>query len=172
MIIQKKSLIRYNSSIIVGVKMKIFLMFFIFGVIITGCSQKNAFTKFNMSKSQELGADSILSSKVQREDEVDGIVSVVYLNKVSPESFYRDEYFYLYYYVKNKESNVTFLLNDQEATSAEELPTSNKFSYLTSIETKWNKYYLLKFKEQGDVLKLIFKSDDFVSNPLVFEKDE
>ena len=151
--------------------MKTFLMLLVFSIFFVGCSSKNGFSRFNLNPEQEIAADSILSSKVKKGEDVNGIVSVVYLNKVYPNVFKEREAFYVYYYLKNPKK-VSYLLNKQEATYITELDENNDFAYLTSIKTKWNKYYLVEFKKQGDKLKFKFNSGDFSSDTLIFEKDE
>ena len=151
--------------------MKTFLIFLVFSIFFAGCSSKNGFTRFNMNQEQELGADSILSSKVKKGENVNGIVSVVYLNKVYPGVFKDKEVFYLYYYLKDSKK-ISYSLNKQKATYITELDENNDFAYLTSIKTKWSKYYLVEFKKQGDILKFQFNNGDFSSDILVFEKDE
>jgi len=152
--------------------MKTFFIFLIFSMFFSGCADKNAFARFHMSKEQELGADSILNSKIKAGEEVAGIVSAIYLNQVFPEIYKDGEYFYVFIYLKNEKASSHFLLNDLKAESVQKLQTSNKFTYLTSVETKWNKYYLVKFPLQANILKFIFESDQSSSDPLVFEKDE
>lgn len=152
--------------------MKTFLVFLIFLIFFAGCAQKSAFSRFKMSEKQELGIDSLMNSKVHKGNIVDGVVSVVYLNKVYPETYKENEVFYVYMYLKNKKNRLSFKLNGEEAISIKELPAKNEFTYLTSIDTKWNKYYLVKFKKQDDILKFLFESGQFSSDLLVFEKDE
>jgi hypothetical protein len=152
--------------------MKTFLIFLIFSIFFAGCAEKSAFSRFHMSEKQELGVDSLMNSKVREGDNVDGVVSVIYLNKVYPETYQEDEYFYVYMYLKNRDDNISFMINDEKAISVTELPVKNKFTYLTSIDTKWNKYYLVKFKKQGDILKFLLENGPFSSDLLVFEKDE
>jgi len=151
--------------------MKTFLFFLVFSIFFIGCSSKNGFSRFNLSHEQELGADSILSSKVKKGNEVNGIVSVVYLNKIYPDVFKEKEVFYVYYYLK-KSQKISYTLNQQKATYITELNENNEFATLTSIKTKWSKYYLVEFKKQGDRLKFKFNNGDFSSDTLVFEKDE
>jgi len=151
--------------------MKTFSMLLIFSLFFVGCTTQNGFSRFNMSKAQELGANSILSSKVKKGQKVNGIVSVVYLNRVYPHRFKNREVFYLYYYLKNSKK-VSYLLNNQKATSITELDENNDFAYLTSVKTKWSKYYLVEFKKEGDTLRFQFNSGDFSSDTLIFEKDQ
>ncbi|MFK5938581.1 MAG: hypothetical protein QM497_09335 [Sulfurimonas sp.] len=152
--------------------MKSFLVFLVFSIFFAGCSEKSAFSRFNMSEKQELGVDSLMNSKVREGNRVEGVVSVIYLNKIFPETYQENEFFYIYMYLKNRNNKLNFILNNEKAISVEKLPVKNEFNYLTSIDTKWNKYYLVKFKKQGDILKFLLESGQSSSDLLVFEKDE
>ena len=143
-----------------------------FLVLFSGCADKNAFSKFNMNEKEELGADSLLNSKVKKGQKVDGIVSVVYLNKVYPKKFTEDEVFYVNFYVKDKTQLFSFMLNQEKSLSVKKLEAENIYSYLTPLKTKWSKYYLVKFKKQKDILNFVFHNGSFESDPLIFEKDE
>jgi len=152
--------------------MKTFTIILTFLVLISGCASKNAFEQFEMSEKQELSANALQRSKVKYADKVNGIVSTVYLNFVSSKEYNDGEYFYVYTYLKNKNYEFRFLLNDQEPISVEELPRKNAFTELTSIDNEWNKYYLVRFKEQGDKLSFVFENGPYTSDALMFEKDE
>ncbi len=152
--------------------MKTFLVFIVILVFFAGCAEKSAFSRFGMSEKQELGIDSLMNSKVHKGKIVDGVVSVIYLNKVYPKKYKGDEYFYVYLYLKGKDKKPTFKLNDTKAISIKELSSENEFTYLTSTDVKWNKYYLVKFKKQGDILNFLLENGQFSSDLLVFEKDE
>ena len=152
--------------------MKTFAIILTFLVLISGCASKNAFEQFEMSEKQELSANTLARSKIKYADKVNGIVSTVYLNFVSPEEYTDGEYFYVYTYLKNKNYKFRFLLNDKEPISIEELPRKNAFTELTSIDNEWNKYYLVKFEEQGDKLNFVFENGPYSSDILKFEKDE
>ena len=125
-----------------------------------------------MSEKEELGTDSVLNSKVKNGKEVNGIVSVVYLNKVYPEKSLEEEVFYVNFFVKDKTQTFSFILNEEKSISAEELQTKNPYSFLTPLNTKWSKYYLVKFKKQKDILNFVFRNGSFESDLLVFEKDQ
>ena len=153
-------------------KMKTFTIILTFLVLISGCSSKNAFERFNMSEEQELSEDAQQRSKIKSGDKVNGIVSTIYLNFVSPETYSDEEYFYVYTYVKNKNYEFRFLLNDKEPVSVKELPSTNKFTELTSISNEWSKYYLVKFAKQDDKLSFVFENGPYSSDILRFEKDE
>jgi len=153
-------------------KMKTFTIILTFLVLISGCASKNAFEGFDMSKEQELSEDALQRSKIKFGEKVNGIVSTIYLNFVSPKKYNDGEYFYVYAYVKNKNYEIGFLLNDKEPIDVTELPSRNIFTPLTSIDNKWSKYYLVKFEEQGDKLNFVFENGPYSSDILKFEKDE
>ena len=152
--------------------MKTFTIILTFLVLISGCASKNAFERFDMSKKQELSEDALQRSKIKYADKVNGIVSTIYLNFVSPQEYNDGEYFYVYTYLKNKNYEFRFLLNDKEPISVEELAKTNAFTELTSIDNEWSRYYLVKFEEQGDKLNFVFENGPYTSDTLKFEKDE
>jgi len=152
--------------------MKFLLPILLLMITFGGCAQKNAFERFHISKSQELAEDTIWSSKVVNEKaEVVGIVTAVCLNKIDAKLYSDHEYFYVYLYAKNKNDAINFSLNGMPALLAEELPTENEFTTLTSFKSKWNKYYLVGFAKQQGTLNLkvqIGKS----SATLTFKQDQ
>ena len=152
--------------------MKSFTIILTFLVLFSGCADKNAFSKFEMNEKQELSANALQRSKIKYTDKVNGIVSTIYLNFVSPKEYSDAEYFYVYTYLKNKNYEFRFLLNGKEPISIKELPSTNEFTELTSIENKWSKYYLVKFNKQDDKLNFVFENGPYSSDILKFEKDE
>ena len=152
--------------------MKTFAIFLILLALSTGCAQKNAFDQFELSQMQELSEDSIQSSKLKKGAEVDGVVSVVYLNKVLPEKYSDAEYFYVYLYKRTKSNKITFLLNNKTTNMIEKLPVKNRFTPLTSFEAPWSSYYLVKFEKQGDILNFIVKDGEYSSDIFKYEKDQ
>jgi hypothetical protein len=141
-------------------------------VLFNGCTKQNAFNKFNLSKEKELSEDTIETLKIKDANKTEGIVSVVYLNKVFPELYKDNEYFYIYYYLKQKDANITFLLNDKPSMLQEELPAQNRFSDLTSFNAPWSKYYIVGFKKEGNVLNLRVETDKAAGATLKFVKDK
>ncbi len=152
--------------------MKTFLIILTFLIFLTGCSSKSAFSRFNMTQEQELSIDSNQRSKVKFGDKMNGIISLVYLNMISPKIYKDFEYFYVDIYLKDKTYESRFLLNNIEAISIEKLPSKNEFTDLTSIDAPWSQYYLVIFPKQGDKLSFVFENGPYTSDPLRFEKDE
>ena len=152
--------------------MRTFLANILFILLLSGCAQQNAFEKFNFTSVKELSEDSIKTLKIQNGTKVEGIINVVYLNKVFPDTYKGNEYFYVYYYVKDKNTTVTFTLNSKSALLKEEFEPQNDFSHLTSFSAPWNKYYLLGFSKEGNVLNLKVETSKAASATLKFVKDK
>ena len=152
--------------------MKTCLTTIFFILLLSGCTQHNAFEKFQLDKTRELSEDSIQTLKIKKAKKVAGIISVIYLNKVLPQKYHDNEYFYVYYYIKDKNAKVTFLLNNQKVLFSEELPAKNQFSELTSFNAPWSKYYLIAFKKEGNILNLKIKTDKAANAALRFVKDK
>jgi len=152
--------------------MKTFLIIFFLILLLDNCSDKNAFDNFNLSKAKELSEDSIQTLKIKQGNKIAGIVNVIYLNKVLPKLYKENEYFYIYYYMKDQNATVNFTLNEKPSLLLEELPARNKFSYLTSFSAPWSKYYLVGFKKQGNILKLQMSSNNAANVTVKFVKDK
>ncbi len=150
-------------------------------LLLTSCADKNAFDKFNMQKDQELSADSLQSSKIKRSQDIDGLISAVYLNNIYPDIYNEHEYFYVYIYQKDKKEmynpntqddiELTMKLNSKLPVKIKELSAINKFSHLTSVQSKWQRYFLVAFgKEDEDELNLILESGQSSSDALNYQK--
>ena len=157
--------------------MKLFINALTFTILLTGCSTQNAFTKFEMTKQQELSISNSQTSKVKFKNKVDGIFTALYLNEIDNRSFNDNEYFYVYMYVKDKkqmnQDNLlhSIKLNTKPAIKIEELSYTNRFSNLTTINNRWNRYYLVTFKaDNTKKLNLIFRYGEFSSDILRYKK--
>ncbi len=163
--------------------MKYILILTSFFILFIGCADKNAFSKFDMQKAQELSASNSQSSKVKTKENIDGIVSAIYLNKVYPNTYTTNEYFYVYLYLKDEKEmynpnsvndvNLTIKLNNKLPIKVKKLSNKNKFSHLSSVENEWRRYYLVAFeKDEKSELSLVLESGQSVSDKLMFQKDE
>ena len=162
--------------------MKFFLIFILFTILLTGCADKNAFSKFNMTTAQGLSESSLQSSKIKSNKQIDGVFSVIYLNEVYPNIYFKNEYFYVYFYLKNKKKmynpnllediGLTLKLNSQLPIKIKQLPPANKFSHLVTTKNEWNSYYLVAFKEQkSKKLSIVLENGQSSSDPLIYQKD-
>ena len=152
--------------------MKTFLIILIFLTTFLGCARNNAFESFGFTPEQELSEIYTRSSKIKKDDSVDGIVSVVYLNKIYPNVYKDAEYFYVNVYRKEKLHPINFELNALKPSKTETLQAVNEFSRLIPSNSSWKEHYMIVFEEQGDILSLVVKSGLFGSDELLYEKDE
>lgn len=160
--------------------MKVFFIILIFSIFFTGCSRKNAFYEFKMSKAQELSIASIQSSKIlSKEGEINGLFSAIYLNEVYPETYNEDEYFFVFFFTKEArelydqsnpiDGDLKLTLNLQLPDKIEKLPSDNKFSHLIDTKNSWNGYYLVTFKK-ADSISLVLQNDTLSSSALKYKK--
>lgn len=152
--------------------MKNTLSVLIISLVLFGCSSKNAFDHFSLTEKQESYENSIQSSKIYKDEITDGVVNVVYLNKVYPKLYQHAEYFYIYLYTKDEASQLSFELNCVDPLMVEELNSTNEFTHLSLSHADWQRHYIVGFKEQDDMLKMFVKNGQFSSDAIIFEKDE
>ena len=153
--------------------MKTFLITILFLTIFTNCSTNNAFSYFDMNQKQAKSEDSLQSSKIFNKKSNEGIVSVIYLNRVLADEFSNKEYFYIYLYVKNRLEPVEFFLNGEKSQEVKILKPQNKFSQLSSFNPKWQKYYLVAFsKQERETLRLKVQTSQSSSGEMIFQTQE
>ncbi len=151
-------------------------------LLFNGCSHNNAFTKFGVTKEQELSMSSLQSSKIKLGEKVDGVFSAIYLNEVYPDIFNQNEYFYVYLYLKDAKKmydpnslddiELALKLNGKTPIKIKQLPNENQFSHLSSTKNEWSRYYIVAFKEIGKKLNLTLESGNSSSAVLKYKKDE
>lgn len=159
--------------------MKYFFLISIFLIFFTGCSQKNAFVKFNMSKDEERSVSSLQTSQIiDKKGEIAGVISVVYLNEVYPKKFDKYDSFFVYIYMKDSKNidlmdpKINLEMNEQVPVSSTELPSDNEFTHLVDVKSSWNRYYLIEFEKDCNALNLIFDNGLSISSALKYKKDE
>ncbi len=144
----------------------------LFLLLFIGCAQKNAFEKFHFSSVKELSEENIQTLKIKKGTKAEGFINAIYLNKVLPKIYNQNEYFYIYYYIKDKNDTVTFTLNGKPSLLQEVLEPKNKFSYLTSFTAPWSKYRLFEFQKEGNALNLKVETSKEANATLRFVKDK
>jgi hypothetical protein len=153
--------------------MKIY--FILLTILLSGCAHKSAFDDFHITKEQELSVEQLQSSKLfNKNAKPVGLAVALYLNKINPQQYHEDEYFYISFYTQETNSTkADFLLNAAEPFSVEKLPQQNIFAQLTSINAAWMQNYLVRFHKQNKKeLKLEIKTDSSSSRVLLFQKEE
>jgi len=141
-------------------------------VLFTSCSEHNAFKPFEYTHQKSLNEDTILTLKIKKGERVDGIVSVVYLNKVFPKEYKTKEYFYVYYYLKDTNETLSFSLNGKEPLFVEDLQAETKFSTLSAFDAPWSKYKLVTFQKEGNILNFKITTNKAANATLHFIKDK
>jgi len=134
--------------------------FLIISIIITfiGCSNNNAFDRFNMSKERERSEENIQSTKLTDKELVIGIATAVHLNKAYPELYNNAEYFYIYLNIDGEPEDTVFELNGSNSMLIEELNSTNEFTQLTHFDANWKHYYLVGFQKEQGKLELLIKN--------------
>ncbi|MFA6195390.1 MAG: hypothetical protein WC656_01950 [Sulfurimonas sp.] len=155
--------------------MKFFLTSLTFILLFSSCADKTAFSRFEMSKEQELTASSLQSSKIVSGEKVDGSFSAIYLNEIYPSSMSEYESFYVSLFLKQDKENFKIRLNSKLPLSIEKLPHANEFSHLALVENEWNNYYLVTFEKDVQTkaqLSLQLESGLSSRAVLIYQKDE
>jgi len=152
--------------------MKFFFTTLIITILFSGCATRNAFSKLDISKKQELSIENIRSGKMKSDTRIGGIFSSVYLNNIYPNEDKNTNNFYISIYIKDKNQNLTIKLNKELFTDMKELPHANKYSNLLPITSPWTKNYLVSF-QNNENKELILKIDNgqFSSGELYYLKD-
>ncbi|SFV49826.1 hypothetical protein MNB_SM-7-1449 [hydrothermal vent metagenome] len=142
---------------------------------LSGCAQKDAFSRFEFVKDEELSFDNVMFSKLTANNhKVYAAVAALHLNEVYPKR-YNHEKFYIILFAKNRKylTNLKFTLNDKAALKLEKLPAQNEFSHLLRIENEWSNYYLVEFPSQEDKkLTLKISLANKAEAKLVFNRED
>ena len=125
-----------------------------------------------MTKEQQLSAQSFTRVKLTSGEKVIGTFSTIYLNEVYPNRFNKNEYFVVYIYMKNSIEDFRLKLNSDTYMKIKELSYDNRFSNLTREQSKWSKYYLVSFEEQGDHLNLELYVDNSKLASVSYDKNK
>lgn len=154
--------------------MKIVLTLLTIISFFTACVDKNGFDNFGFSLQKQQWENNFISSKIEDQNEFQGTISAVYLNKVIPEKYHNSEYFYLSIYLKDTTQKLSFTLNDEASISVKELENNDEFQSFVQTKKQWTKYYIVEFAEQkeNDVLNFKAYNNTLSSNKMVFKKDE
>ena len=151
--------------------MKYFLITITSLILLSGCSYQNAFSKFEMSKKEELLASNTQSSKIVSKKATEGIVTAIYLNNVDPKHREPHEIFLVSVYMKNSDHNYNFKLNGLLAVDILELSNIEFYSDFIKNPREWDTYYLVKFKKSKRKINFTLEGNKFTSSALHYLKD-
>ncbi|MDD5156975.1 hypothetical protein [Sulfurimonas sp.] len=159
--------------------MKYFFIISIFLLFFTGCSEKNAFVKFKMSKDEEQSVSSLQTSQIKfKNAEIAGVISAVYLNEIYPERFKEYDSFFVYIYMKDSKNTdsinpkINLEMNEAIPKNITELSSNNEFTHLVDIKSSWNRYYLVEFEKDCNTLNLTFDNGLSMSSVLKYIKGD
>ncbi len=151
--------------------MKIY--FILLPFLLTACTHRGAFNEFHITKKQKLSIEELQSTKIKdTKNNANGLVAVLYLNKVDKKEFHTKEYFYVSLYKQNEtNSKPTFLLNNKQPITIKKLPQHNRFTKLTSLNAAWLQNYMVIFKKEQGALKFQVKENNSSSKVLLFQQN-
>lgn len=137
-------------------------------LMITGCSDHNAFNFFKIDKEHQLALDWLRTGTFARSFETEAILSTVYLNKVMPKKYHGNEFFFVALYLENdrrlwykkdlNEPDVQLFLNGSKPLKITQLDRKSRLRAVMPIQNEWNRYYLIEYPKQENgtlVLDLI-----------------
>ena len=151
-------------------------------LLFTACSSQNGFSKFHVQERQERALENIKSSKIIADENIQGIMSAIYLNDIYPLTYNQNEYFLLSFYLKDEatiydeinyqDSKLRITLNEKLPLKIKELEKENRFSDLIGSQNEWRRYYLIAFpKEEVNALTLLLRYGSYASSSLVYLKN-
>ncbi len=152
--------------------MRYFLTALIITILLQGCSVRNAFSKLEISEEQENAVENTRSGKMQFNEKVGGIFSVMYLNDVYPSMNKTTNYFYISIYIKDKNEELIISSNGQKPLKIKTLPHDNKFTRLLPMQSEWATNYLVSFdnnKKKG--INMLIESGQFSSGQLNYSRE-
>jgi len=160
--------------------MKIFIPIFLL-LFFSSCSNKNAFSEFEMDENQQLSTTSLKRTIITENKNVIGAFNAIYLNDVYPDIYNTHEYFFVYIYLKENENisnpntvnkdKLNIFLNNKPPVKLKKLNSKNRFYKLSASKNDWNRYYLVSFATQGKKLTLKLENGQSFSVELKYQKD-
>jgi len=151
--------------------MKYYIITSLFLLLLNGCSYKNAYTSFDMNKTQQLIESNTQSSRVASDNGVYAIFSAIYLNNIYKRKGLKDESFVISLYMKDITKKHEFKLNNKKIIDIIPLDKNNRYFPLVKNQESWNINYIIKFKKSVKDLNLTLSIDNLSSYPLIFFKE-
>ncbi len=149
-------------------------LFFVFLLLLLfGCAEKSAYSKFKLFKDQEVAFDNVSLGKITRGQKISGVISALYLNEIYPKKFTK-EAFYIIVYTKDADllSRFEVTLNSNFPVLVTKLPPQNEYSHLLDIRNSWSYYYFVEFTSTKSAsLKLSFKLQNGAKATVEFQKN-
>jgi hypothetical protein len=140
---------------------------------ISGCSTKTALDAFNMDSRTELAVTHLRTATVVKDSLTTAVISTVYLNRVYPERYNGDEYFFVALYRHDDAAPYDLYLNgDAAPVEIRELSPDEELCVLMPIQSSWNRYYLVRYPHQeAESLTLTLGNGQSGTGALDYQKD-
>lgn len=153
--------------------MNFFSISAVFLILVTGCSQKSAFSNFELTRDQEFSISNTQRSKIVSQKQVEGVFTAVYLNNIYPLKYISNDSFLVFLYTKEEfnPKELTFTANNKEALTIEKVGNNEEFANLIHMQNSWNSCYLMEF--EGDEKKEInfqVSGKQYKSTVLIYKK--
>jgi hypothetical protein len=142
-------------------------------VLLTGCSQKSAFSNFELSKEQEISISNTQRAKIVSPSKVEGIFTAVYLNNIYPQKYTPNDFFLIFLYTKDEiaPKELVFQANQKKALRIEEVQSNDEFTTLFQMQNSWNSCYLLEFESDANKdINFEVNSGIYKSITLIYKK--
>jgi len=142
-------------------------------LLLTGCSQKSAFSNFELSKEQEYSISNTQRAKIVSPTQVEGVFTAVYLNNIYPQKHSASDFFLIFFYTKNDihPKELVFTANQKNALTIEAIEKNEEFADLFEMQNSWNSCYMLEFKSDASN-EIIFEvsGKSYSSIKLIYKK--
>jgi len=151
--------------------MNFLLILAVFSIFLGGCSQKSAFSNFELTKAQEFSISNTQRAKIVSPDKIEGTFTAVYLNNIYPEIYTQNDVFLICLYTKDAIAlkDLQFRTNNKEAFLIEKV--ENEFKDLIAMQNSWNSCYLMEFGSNEErEIKFQVKSNIYQSMLLIYKK--
>jgi hypothetical protein len=138
-----------------------------------GCSQKSAFSNFELTRAQEFSISNTQRAKIIAPDKVAGAFTAVYLNNIYPEIYTQNDAFLVCLYTKDvvDPKELQFRTNGNEALLVEKVDDAYSFKDLIEMQNSWNSCYLMEFESNEErEIRFQVKSDIYQSMVLTYKK--
>ncbi|MDD2789321.1 MAG: hypothetical protein PHU40_01520 [Sulfurimonas sp.] len=145
----------------------------VFSIFLGGCSQKSAFSNFELTRAQEFSISNTQRAKIVAPDKVEGAFTAVYLNNIYPEVYTQNDAFLICLYTKDdmNPKDLQFRSNANEALLIEKIEDPYSFQELIEMQNSWNSCYLMEFESNEErEIQLQIKSDTYQSMVLTYKK--
>jgi hypothetical protein len=142
-------------------------------ILLSGCSQKSAFSNFELTTEQEFSISNTQRSKILSSTQIEGVFTAVYLNNIYPQKYTSNAAFLVFIYTKNETTpqELAFKANQKEAITIEEAQNNEEFTDLIKMQNSWNSCYFMEFEgDDAREIKFEVNSGTYKSIPLIYKK--